>query len=401
MDRQGTLAFVPARYGEGTVGGAESVLSDLAHGLAGRGWEVEILTTCARNHYTWENEFDPGTEQVDDVVIRRFPAVVSTPRSERAAIGGAIEHGHPVSLRDQQRWMNDDMRVPEMYHHLVDEASRYRAIVFAPYLFWPAFACSQLVPERTILMPCLHDEPAASLELFSPIFTGVRGLWFLSEPEMALAERLHPDLAPHRIVGAGVRVPDRYDPEGFRRRHKIDGRFLLYAGRREGAKNWERLLEGFAAATIHANLPFYLVTMGTGDVRPPSSIADRVIDLGYCTNEDRDDALAAADAYLQPSQFESFSLTILEAWLAGTLVVANGQSEVVSWHIERSGAGLSYLDNAELEECLRFIAQEPAAAQKIAASGRDYVLANYRNDDVLDRVEASIADWLPARDGGS
>jgi glycosyltransferase involved in cell wall biosynthesis len=244
-------------------------------------------------------------------------------------------------------------------------------------------------------MPCLHDEPAAYLELFQPLFTGCRGLWFLSDPEARLAERIHPTLPPHEIVGSGIDVPDGYDPEGFRRRHGIEGRFVLYAGRREGAKNWERLLDAFARATERSKLPFTLVTMGTGRVDPPASVADRVIDLGFCSDEERNHAFAAADAYLQPSRYESFSRTIMEAWLAGTLVIANGASDVVRWHCERSDAGLLYDDDFELEQCLRFVAEAPDAAAAIAASGRPYVLENYSWSAVLDRIEHTLQEWLP------
>ena len=41
-------------------------------------------------------------------------------------------------------------------------------------------------------------------------------------------------------------------------------------------------------------------------------------------------AFAAADCYLQPSRYESFSRTIMEAWLAGTPVIANAGSDVVA-----------------------------------------------------------------------
>ena len=29
--------------------------------MAARGWEVEVLTTCARDHYTWANHYPAGT----------------------------------------------------------------------------------------------------------------------------------------------------------------------------------------------------------------------------------------------------------------------------------------------------------------------------------------------------
>lgn len=396
MERKGRLGFVPARYGNGVVGGAEAVLREMAHGLAQRGWDVEILTTCARDHFTWANEFAPGTEEVaDGVVLRRFPTVISTPRAERAALGAAIHAGVDLRLAEQERWINDDVRVPELFHYLLDEAERYRALVFAPYLFWPAFACGQVSPDRTILMPCLHDEPEAQLEIFRPIFSGSRRLWFLSDPERDLAERIFPRLAPHEVIGSGLTVPEHYDVEGFRARHGITERFVLFAGRREGGKNWERMLDAFAHAVVRENLPFSLVTMGHGEINPPAVIADRVIDLGYLPDAERDAAFAAADAYIQPSANESFSRTIMEAWLAGTLVIATGDSAVNRWHCERSGAGLVYDNDGEFAQALRFVAEAPDAAASIAAAGRDYVLEHYTWPPILDTVEASIDAWLP------
>ena len=395
MQPRGRLGFVPPRYGTDVVGGAESVMRELAHELAGRGWDVDVLTTCARDHFTWENVFPAGVEDVDGVTVRRFPAVISTPRAERAALNGKIITGQPLTLVEQERWMNDDVRIPELFHYLLDHSDRYRALVFAPYLFWPAYACGQVDPYRTILMPCLHDEAEAYLDIFQPFFASVRGLWFLSEPERALATRVFRHLSDHRVVGSGLHVPTAYDPERFRAKYGIEGRFVLYAGRRENGKNWKQLLDGFAAAVTRGDVPLSLVTMGHGVVDPPPAVADRVVDLGFLPDEDRDDAFAAADAYIQPSRYESFSRTIMEAWLAGTLVLANGGSEVNRWHCERSGAGLIYDDDLEFEQCLRFVSESPDAAAELAASGRRYVLDRYTWPAVLEGIEASIDEWLP------
>ncbi|CAN5501296.1 glycosyltransferase family 4 protein [soil metagenome] len=388
------LAVVPPRYGPDVLGGAEVVLAELGRGLAERGWDVEVLTTCARDHFTWENAYPPGTTQEGGLTVRRFPAVVSTARAERAQLEARILAGDRLSLHEQQRWVNDDLRAPALFHHLLAEATGYRALVFAPYLFWTTFACGQVAPERTVLMPCLHDEPQAALELFRPLFAGAAGAWFLSEPEQALAAELGLMPRRHRVIGSGITAPASYDPEGFRKRHGIEGRFVYYGGRREGGKGWERLLDGFARAVGRADLPFSLVTTGTGPVTPPGELSGRVIDLGFVDDAERNDAMAAADAYLQPSRHESFSRPLLEAWLAGTPVIGNAASEVVRWHCERSGAGLLYDDDAELEQCLRFVAEAPAAAATLAAGGRSYVLDSYRWPDVLDRVEEDLTSWF-------
>ena len=392
IDRKGRLGLVPARFGPGLAGGAEIVLAQMARRLLARGWEVEILTTCALDHHGWENLLPAGKAMEDGMLDRRFPTV-TTPGPERVQLDQAILSGASLRLHEQQRWMNAGMRSPELFHYLLDLAGDYRALVFTPYLFWITFACSQVAPERSVLWTCLHDEPYAYLDLFQPLLTGVAGLLFQTPPEHELAHRLVETPAPHALVGCGVEVPERYDSEGFRRRHGIEGRFLLYAGRREGAKGWETLLEQLARIWARHDLPFTLVTMGDGTVRPPATIADRVIDVGFLPDDERDAAFAAADAYLQPSRFEAFSRTIMEAWLAGTLVIANGGSDVVRYHCERSGAGLLYHDQHELEECLAFLAEAPETAAELAGGGRAYVLDNYRWDTVLDNVEAALCTW--------
>ena len=68
--RQGKLAFVPSRYGKDVVGGAETVFRELAHGLAAKGWDVEVLTTCARDHFSWANEYPADVLALEAVFDR-------------------------------------------------------------------------------------------------------------------------------------------------------------------------------------------------------------------------------------------------------------------------------------------------------------------------------------------
>lgn len=384
---------MPPRFGPDIVGGAELVVRELSGHLADRGWDVDVLTTCARDHFTWANEYPPGVKDCDGVTVRRFATAPPAAPGERAELEAAILAGARLTVADQQRWMNSGVRVPDLYHHLLDHAAEYRAVVVSPYLFWTSFACGQIAPERTILRPCLHDEPFAGLELFQPLFSGAAGVWLQTDPEHELAHRLFPIPGHHQVVGEGIPTAKTYDPEGFRRRFGIEGPFVLYAGRREGAKGWEQLLDGFARAVTGRGLKLSLVTMGVGEVRPPPEVADRVFDLGFLGDQDRDDAFAAADAYLQPSRYESFSRTVMEAWLAGTLVIANGESAVVRWHCDRADAGLIYDDDLELEQCLAFVADEPEEAARLAAPGRDYVLDHYTWPVVVDRIEQTIGEW--------
>ncbi|MEZ5343001.1 MAG: hypothetical protein R2706_16625 [Acidimicrobiales bacterium] len=198
---RGRIGFVPPRYGTDVVGGAEAVLSEMAHGLAGRGWDVDVLTTCAKDHVTWANHYPEGESTDGLVTVKRFATQTDTPGKARERIGGQILSGRGASISEQQLWVNDSLRVSGLWHYVLDHADDYRALILGPYMFWTTFAVSQIAPERTILMPCLHDEPPAYLDLFAPCFSGSRGLWFLSEPEAELAATAPSHAAPHRDRG--------------------------------------------------------------------------------------------------------------------------------------------------------------------------------------------------------
>src|ERR1700716_1871919 len=72
---RGRLAFITPRFGDEVVGGSEAVMREAAVGLAARGWEVDVLSTCARDHYTWRNEYPAGVTHLGGLTLRRFPAI--------------------------------------------------------------------------------------------------------------------------------------------------------------------------------------------------------------------------------------------------------------------------------------------------------------------------------------
>lgn len=384
------IAFVTPRYGAEIVGGSEAVMREAAHGLAGRGHEVEIITTCVRNHYTWANEYPAGTFETDGVTVRRFPAVRSSHPVVRARLDQRLRLGLGLTVEEQTVWLNGHARVPELFHHLLAHGDGYRAVVFSPYLFWATAVAVPIMAGRAVVVPCLHDEAPAYLDVFRPALSGPAQVWFLSEPEHALAHRLGPVAPAHHVVGSGVPIPDRYDPDGFRARHGLTRPFVLYAGRREALKGWDDLLRGYAAAVGDLGIDLDLVTAGVGTVHPPKEIAHRVIDLGFLPEGEVGDAFAAAVAYVQPSPNESFSRTVMEAWLAGTPVIAAAAGAVVRWHCERSGAGVVYHDDAELAQCLALADDAPDRLRALAARGRDYVLEHYTWPSVLDRMEEAL-----------
>ncbi|MGD0441534.1 MAG: glycosyltransferase family 4 protein [Acidimicrobiales bacterium] len=388
------IAFVTPRYGDSVVGGSEAVMREAAQGLCQRGYVVDVLTTCAQDHFTWANELPAGVSADGSVTVRRFSTVSNRDHAQWNRLQERLLSGDQLDDLEELAWSNGRFRVPDLYLYLAGHAAEYAAIVFSPYLFWTTLYCAGIAPERTVLMPCLHDEPYAYLRSVAAALASAEVVWFLSEPEHQLAHRLAPVASHHSVIGAAVDIPESYDPEGFRERHNLVRPFVLYAGRREGGKGWQELMAGFALAVRRHQLPFDLVTVGVGHAQVPPSLEHRIVDLGYLAPDEVPDAFAAAAAFVQPSANESFSRTVMEAWLAETVVIASGASDVVTWHCERSGGGLVYADEFELGQCLRFVAEAPGQAAKLARMGRDYVLANYRWPTVLDAMERSLEVFM-------
>ena len=363
-------------------------MREAAHGLAGRGYAVEVLTTCAHDHFTWANESTAGR---DDGRVRDHSAVPD--RAEQGSCpleqaAGRLLSGDQLDDSDELAWSNGRFRVPDLYPVPLRPCDAVRRDRVLALPFWTTLYCAGIAPERTVLMPCLHDEPYAYLRSVAAASASAEVVWFLSEPEHQLAHRLAPVASHHAVIGAAVDIPESYDPEGFCERHDLVRPYVLYAGRREGGKGWQELMAGFALA-IRRHQPA-LRPRDRGCRSCPSSGRRSRADRGSGLSRARRgaDAFAAAAAFVQPSANESFSRTIMEAWLAETVVIASGASDVVTWHCdgpEEVSSTPTSSSSASACGSLRKRRTRP----RLARMGRDYVLANYRWPTVLDAMERS------------
>ena len=66
------IALVVHRYGLDVNGGAEYHCRVLAEHMTLR-YEVDVLTSCARNTLPWDNAYEEGVEVINHVNVHRFP----------------------------------------------------------------------------------------------------------------------------------------------------------------------------------------------------------------------------------------------------------------------------------------------------------------------------------------
>jgi len=385
------LALTIPRYDPASAGGAEVLAKELLEHLVEAGHAIEVFTTCARNHATWANEFEPGASDVNGITVRRFPVNEHRDIAVLVELQERILTFDELSHDEEKRWIANGVNSEALYRHLHEVRGEFDTFLFIPYLFGTTYWGAQIVSERSVLIPCLHDEPYAALSIFKELFDNVKGVLFNTEPERDLGVEMF-DLPDYKtsVVGMGFESAPEYDAERFRRTYKIREPFMLYSGRREHGKNTPLLLEYFRTYKRHNRNDLRLVLLGSGPVELQPVDRKVVTDLGYVSEQDKHDACAAALAFVQPSVNESLSIVIMESWLAGRPVVVHAGCAVTRDHAQRSQGGLAFGTYFEFEEILNLLLEQPEVADALARNGRAYVTGELSWSRCLERFDAAM-----------
>lgn len=390
------LGFVVPRYGEDILGGAETFARGLAEQITAAGLaDVEVLTTCVRDHLTWRNELPAGSSVVNGVTIRRFP-IDHERRDEKRydELHSRLIHQELLPPEQQFEWVDNSPHSPALYQFLADEGATFDFIIFIPYLFGTTFYGTAIHPERSILWPCLHDEIYAYLTPTREMYRSCLGVMLNTYPELRLARRLYDRHRGSQIVGFGLSELHG-DGERFRRQYDIHEPFILYSGRIESVKNVPLLIQYFTAYKRRNETPLKLVLMGRGPATVPSH--PDIIELGFKQGQEKLDVYDAATVLCQPSVNESFSIVIMEAWLSRVPVLVHADCEVTRYHAARSNGGLYFREYQEFEEIMNLLLQDTVLRERLAENGYCYVRTQYSWESIVDRFESALNYWSTLR----
>lgn len=412
------LGFIVQRYGTEILGGSEYHCRLIAERLAPK-HQVEVLTTCAQDYVSWKNEYPEGTDRIRGVTVRRF-ANASTRDihafnrySEWIFTSEHTRDDEMEWLRQQGPWC------PALLEYLARSHQHYDVLIFFTYLYAPTVLGARIAPQKSILVPTAHDEPAIHLGIYKDLLSAPAGIAYNTDVERRfLKEHFSIRAVEEETVGCGVDLPqapgaqreedsNEADPEPdeserppswrphlagrgvlFRRRHRLHGPMALYGGRIDPGKGCEELIEYFSSY-VHDGGDAKLVLMGVKLMPLPEEPFIRF--AGRLSDEERLQALEAATVVVVPSPYESLSLLALEAFAVGTPILANARSDVLVDHCQRSNAGLYYADRDEFVEALKLLAGDERLRSAMGNNGRAYVRRNYRWDVIIAKYERMFA----------
>ena len=381
------IAFVIPWYGD-IPGGAETECRQTAENLQRNGVNVEILTTCVKQFLSdWNtNYFAEGTYKENGITVRRF-SVRKRDTSKFDEVNFKLMNNCRISSMEEQIYMENMINSDSLCSYIRDHSDEYDHFFFIPYMFGTTYYGSQIHPERSILIPCLHDESYAYMDIFKKMFKDVKTVIYNSEPEKTLANHIY-DIRGHQIViGTGMDTDISYNAQRFRDKYDIKNEFLLYAGRRDSGKNVSLLIEYFARYKESCDGNLKLVLIGKGELTVPKEHRHDIIDLGFVSPEDKFDAYAAATLFCMPSMNESFSIVLMEAWLCGTPVLVHAGCAVTKDHCIKSNGGLYFDNYDEFEGCIQYFLKNPEKRDIMAKNGKEYVLMNYSWDTIVQKYK--------------
>jgi glycosyltransferase involved in cell wall biosynthesis len=389
------LAFVVQRYGLEINGGSEVHCRQLAERMSGH-MDVEVLTTCAEDHYTWRNVYPPGEETINGIPVRRF--LVDRERNVTEFNRFTTEiMSRPRTYFDEMRWMELQGPISSGLLSFLDaRQDHYDLFFFFTYLYASTFLGLQIVPQKSVLLATAHDDPWIHFGIFRPLFHLPRAFVYNSPEERQLIHRLfRNEYIPGQVLGNGVDATRLAEiaavpaPDLFRHEPRLSPQdeYIIFVGRIDPSKGCDQLFEYFLRYKRESGSAIKLVLVG----KPTLPIPDHpdIVPLGFIS-EPPYAWMAQARALILPSVFESLSLVVLESMGLGVPVLVNGRCDVVRGHCRRGNGGLYYYSYEEFAAALSLLLRRPELRAQLGLQGQAYVQQNY----AWEVVEGRFVDWL-------
>jgi glycosyltransferase involved in cell wall biosynthesis len=284
--------------------------------------------------------------------------------------------------------------LPDLMPWLEMHVDRFDLVVFSGYMFptttlgLPHIAGS--VP--TVVQPVVHDEPALRLPTVRPLFEHAAGICALTDEEAQLIQRRFRPPGVMRVVGGGVEhapAVDRPELDAIEERLGIRaGRFIISVGRIEEGKGTPELVDYFEEYVNRRDSDLQLVLVGANAANLRRK--RNVIFADFVPEHVKWGLLADAELLVQPSYFESFSLSLVEGWRQGLPALVQGRCDVLAGQVRRSGGGLTYRNFAEFDTTLDVLISSEGLRHDLGQAGHDYA-RRYDWGTVIDGFEG-LAD---------
>ena len=389
------ILYTVQRYGESIVGGSENACRAFAENLVAAGHHVEVITSCAADYRTWENEIAAGTSVLNGVIVHRLP--VTSPRIEeefspyqRRTFFGP----RPMSTEFQHTWSQKMGPSLQGYQDwLLQNYDRFDVAVCMTYLYYTTTTALPVLYKRLpiVMQPTAHNESEIWLSLFDFLFSMPDAFLFLTPEEQDLVRKRFKSEPRGQVVGIGFQqsaiatsASQSFDP----RMRPFE--YLVYVGRNDSAKGLPLLIDYFLTFQQLTKSELKLVIVGERPENP--EVSESIIYTGYVSESEKLSLIQHSLALVQPSYFESFSIVLCEAWSQKRPVLVQEKNDVLVGQTQRARGGLSFSTYVDFAIAVDYLLGHPQEAAQMGAWGHAYINDVYTWESVIRKTEVVLSD---------
>jgi glycosyltransferase involved in cell wall biosynthesis len=390
------VLFVVQRYGLEINGGAEQHCRWLAEGLATRGHQVTVATSCATNYMTWRNELPPGISRINGVDVIRFPSSEERDVEQFNALSKRVL-GVSSSMEEQRSWLRlQGPAVDDLRPWLQQQRNNFDIAIIFTYLYYTAqIAIEELSGHLPLVMHATaHDEPPFFLGSIQNYLRQINLFLCSTDEEADLISLTVGDSAKCKVVGIGVSLSQPTSLNATLLRLKAPLRpYFLVLGRIDESKGVLEACEYFREFSKGLGSYPHLLLVGENVAGLVNDESTSIV--GYVSDVEKSTLIHGAIALIQPSRLESFSLVLHEAWLAQTPTLVHGGCAPTKNQTLRSNGGLVYNDQDSFSTSARRMLTSHELRLRLGRQGRAFVLNRYQPATVLERIDSILSTMVP------
>lgn len=195
---------------------------------------------------------------------------------------------------------------------------------------------------------------------------------------------------PQIVLGLGVNHPSGTGRPGAGLLGIGDRPYVCYLGRVDEHKGCGMLADYFAR--YKERHPGDLALALVGPVSDQAPRHPDIVVTGTVSEADKWDILAAAQAMVTPSAYESFSLVLLESWTLGLPVLVNATCAATMEHCRRSGGGLWFDSFRSFEVAVDRLTSDGPLRAALGEAGRRYTARFYQWPTLIDRYTEFLTE---------
>jgi glycosyltransferase involved in cell wall biosynthesis len=358
------------------------LLSKLLQDIA----KVTVITTQSKNHLTWKNEIKKNEDYYQNIKIIRHPVDFEIKPRDVTNFNHYLLRNKNHTIEEEMSWIKQiGPYSTSLFNYLKKNKDNFDIFIFVGYANPITYFGLPLVKDKALLIPLCHKEPRLYFKIFSKLF--MQPVCILpntrAEAEI-IKKRFTTNHSPLYILGINIDETKKQSNIDIKKRFHLNNPYIIFIGRTEPYKGIYELIDYFNL--FIKNNPIKLDLVIIGEKIFPIKTNRNIKYLGIVPQEEKISLIKNSLFLINPSWYESLSLTLLEAWQQKKPVLVYGNCQVLKDQVTLSSGGLSYENYREFDEKIKSLLINKDLRKTLGENGYLFYEKNYSESSIKKKL---------------